>query len=286
MADEQVRHTEARLQIREQVEDLRLHRAVERRHRFVEHYQLRLQRERTRDRHPLTLTARQLVRVLRGVFVIQADESEQLADARADRCRARDLQRLRNDCAHRHARVEGGRRILEDDLHPTTRGSERPPPSTDELLTIEPDRTPVGVQQTKHETRHGRLAAPRLSYQPERASSLDREAHVVDRVHNAARPVERLGQAVDLEQRGTHDAPPATSTSSCTRTHAAVCPAPRRSGAGTAAAHRGCAWAQRGWNGHPAGTCPSAGGWPGIVTSAPRVAPSNGDDASKPWVYG
>ncbi len=50
-------------QVVEQVEDGRLHRHVERRHRLVGDQQLRLERERAGDRHALALAAREVARV-------------------------------------------------------------------------------------------------------------------------------------------------------------------------------------------------------------------------------
>ena len=69
--DEDVGEVELALEVLEQVEDLRLHRDVERRHRLVADDQLRLQRERARDADPLALAARELVRV--AVVVLRAE---------------------------------------------------------------------------------------------------------------------------------------------------------------------------------------------------------------------
>ena len=60
--DEDVRQPELRLEVLEQVEDLRLHRDVQRGDRLVGDDQLRVERERPRDPDPLPLTARELVR--------------------------------------------------------------------------------------------------------------------------------------------------------------------------------------------------------------------------------
>ena len=68
--DEDVGEVELALEVLEQVEDLRLHRDVERRHRLVADDQLRLQRERARDADPLALAAGELVRV--AVVVLRA----------------------------------------------------------------------------------------------------------------------------------------------------------------------------------------------------------------------
>ena len=71
--DEDVREVEVRLQALEQVEDLRLHRDVERGDGLVADDQLRLERERARDADPLALAAGELVRVAVDVLGREAD---------------------------------------------------------------------------------------------------------------------------------------------------------------------------------------------------------------------
>ena len=58
-----MRHAELALQLREQLQDLRLDRDVERGRRLVGDEQLRLAGERHRDHHALAHAARELVRV-------------------------------------------------------------------------------------------------------------------------------------------------------------------------------------------------------------------------------
>jgi hypothetical protein len=62
VADEQVGDAEFALQVLQQVEDLRLHRHIQRRDRLVRDDQRRLQRERPRDAQALALAARKFVR--------------------------------------------------------------------------------------------------------------------------------------------------------------------------------------------------------------------------------
>ena len=62
VGDEQVRQAELALQVLEQVDDLRLDRHVERRHRLVADDQLRVQAERPGDADALALAAGELVR--------------------------------------------------------------------------------------------------------------------------------------------------------------------------------------------------------------------------------
>ena len=116
--DEDVGEVELVLEALQQVQDLRLHRDVERRDRLVADDQLRLERERARDADPLPLAARELVRVAVVVLRAQADAGEQLAHAALHVLLGLvDRERLADDLADALARVQRRVRVLEDDLH-------------------------------------------------------------------------------------------------------------------------------------------------------------------------
>src|SRR5439155_469882 len=68
-------------QLGEEPDDRGLRRHVERRHRLVEHDELRGHRERARDGHALLLASRQRRRPSRAVVGIEAHRLEQLAHA-------------------------------------------------------------------------------------------------------------------------------------------------------------------------------------------------------------
>ena len=76
--DEQVGQAELALQVAQQVDDLRLHRDVERRHRLVADDQARVERERAGDADALALPAGKLVRIAVERLRPQADLAEQL----------------------------------------------------------------------------------------------------------------------------------------------------------------------------------------------------------------
>ena len=78
VADEQVGQSELVLQIQQQVDDAGLDRHVERRHRFVEREDLRLQRQRSCDTDALLLTAGELGGIAAGIGAAQPDGVEQL----------------------------------------------------------------------------------------------------------------------------------------------------------------------------------------------------------------
>ena len=81
VADEEVGQAQPVLQVAHQVEDLRLHGDVERRGRLVADDEVGLGRQRAGDGDALALAAGELVRVLRAVGGVEADEPQQLADA-------------------------------------------------------------------------------------------------------------------------------------------------------------------------------------------------------------
>ena len=76
----QIRQTELRLQVQQQVDDARLNRHVERRHRLVERKNLRLQRQRPRYTDPLLLPTGELGGIAAGVGAVQPDDRQQLGD--------------------------------------------------------------------------------------------------------------------------------------------------------------------------------------------------------------
>ncbi len=119
MRDEEVRQPELLLELREEVDDLRLDRDVERGDRLVEHHHLGVQRERAGDADPLSLAAGELVREAVRVLRAEADRPQQALDAQPTllaAVEAVDAERLGDDLAHRHPRVERRVGVLEDDL--------------------------------------------------------------------------------------------------------------------------------------------------------------------------
>src|SRR5215211_7444597 len=81
--DEEVTQPELLAELPEEVEDLRLHRDVERGYRLVADDQLRLERERPRDHHSLALSTRQRRRTSFCIAERQAHTLEQLVHALA-----------------------------------------------------------------------------------------------------------------------------------------------------------------------------------------------------------
>ena len=80
VGDEHQREVEPALQVAQQVQDLRLDRHVEGRHRLVGHEEARVDDEGAGDADPLALAAAELMRVAPGVVRLEADQGEHLVD--------------------------------------------------------------------------------------------------------------------------------------------------------------------------------------------------------------
>src|SRR5919108_758423 len=183
--DEEVREPEVALQVLEQVEDLGLDGDVEGRHRLVADDQLRVERERARDPDALPLPAGELVRVAVRVVRVEADHLEQLAHgvapafARADPVH---LERLGDDVPDRHAGVERGVRVLEDDLHLAPHAPEILALQRGELLAHEAHGAGRRADELEDRVAGGRLPRAGLAHEAERLALGDLEADAVDRL--------------------------------------------------------------------------------------------------------
>ena len=80
VGNEQVGQAVLLLEVLQQVDDLRLDRDIQRRHRLVQDQQLRIDSQRATDADTLPLAARQLVRISPAVLRAQPDVAEQRRD--------------------------------------------------------------------------------------------------------------------------------------------------------------------------------------------------------------
>ena len=165
VADEQVGEPELGAQVVEQVDDLGLDRDVERRDRLVADHQLRLERERAGDADPLALAAAHLVRIALGEAPRQAAVLEQPVDPPGEPgavLEAVHVERLADDLAHLHARVQGRVRVLEDRLHPAPEARRRLPVQAFQVGAVEAHLARGRRQQLEQAARDGALAAARI----------------------------------------------------------------------------------------------------------------------------
>jgi hypothetical protein len=209
MRDDQHGRVEPVSQVAHEVEDLGLHRDVERGRGLVGDQQLRVARDRLCDHGALTLPARQLVRV--GVERLQrvgeVDEVQQFQCAFT--CPARrhaevDAQRLDDLEPDRVDGVEGGHRLLEDhgDLAAADLAELLGLESQD-LAAVEAHTSlHAGVlrQEAEHRHRAHALARPGLADDGEGLSALQRVAELLGRRNPEVVDREVDRQAVDFEE--------------------------------------------------------------------------------------
>ena len=181
VGDEDVGELELLLELLQQVDDLRLHRDVERRHRLVADDDLGVERQCPRHADALALPAGELVRVAVLVVGVEADPVQQRAHLAAlllARHHARWISYgLADDVADRHARVQRGVGVLEDDLD--VGGASPAGPAGRARRCPCPRRSPgppVGSTRRSSARDERRLAAAGLADQAERLPAVQRRS--------------------------------------------------------------------------------------------------------------
>ena len=204
-------HPELVLQPHDELEDLRLHRDVERGRRLVGDQEARLVGERHRDHRALAHAAGELVRegVDAALGLGDPDRAEQLDRALA-RLRlghvAMRPDRLHELDADAVERMQRRQRVLEDHR---------------DVVAAQPAQLALGQPQQlapaegraagdararrareahERQTRHA-LARPRLADDPQHAAGLQREGDAVDGLHDPVLGIEVHAQVGDLQQR-------------------------------------------------------------------------------------
>ena len=134
----------SRLQLLEQVHDLRLDRDVERRDGLVADDEVRVERERPREPDALPLAARELVRVARG-GVARAGRRRRAARARGSATDLRSptpctLHRLADHAPDAVPRVQRRERVLEDHLHAPPQRAQLALAEVRDVPAVEADR--------------------------------------------------------------------------------------------------------------------------------------------------
>jgi hypothetical protein len=168
VGDEQVGQLELVLEALQEVDDLGLDRHVQGADRLVGHDQLGVDRDGPGDPDPLALAAAELVRVAVQEVRVQADDVEQLGDPLAALGRRADLvdgQRLADDPAHGHPRIQAGIRVLEDHLHPPAGLAQRLATQPGDVDAVEHDLAGRRLVQPQDRPAGGRLAAARFAHQ-------------------------------------------------------------------------------------------------------------------------
>ena len=143
-------------------------------------------RERPRDREPLPLAARELVRVpVRGAGVEAAPSRTARRAARwprpADPARPTARRPSRPPVGAGRSDPNGSWNTIWARRRKSPQVAATP---TDDVGAVEADRAGGRFEQREHESARRRLAAARLPHQRERLAPFDRERDAVDRVHD------------------------------------------------------------------------------------------------------
>ena len=162
-------------QVREQVQDFRLHRYVERRGRFIQQQHTRLQDQRAGDGDALALAAGELVRVAEAVAVVQADLEQDGVNPLLMVVQAVDGHRLGQRGFHGMTRMQRTVRVLEHHLY---MAATRTVELVLQRLAVNAElAAPVRVLSGQT-AQHRGLARAGFADQAERFSILDGKAHV------------------------------------------------------------------------------------------------------------
>src|SRR5207237_1889930 len=145
-------------------------------------------RQRAGDRDALPLAAGEFVRKALYLAAAQPDLVEDLGRQPLLFLATGNivyLQRLADDIASGHARVQGRERVLEDDLHLPAVGPQLGLAEPRHVIAVELDRAGGRLDQAQHGACHRRLAAAAFADQPQRLALADPEGDVVDRINLA-----------------------------------------------------------------------------------------------------
>ena len=192
VGDEQHGHVQLRLQILEQLQNLRLDGDVQRRGRLVGDQQLRLVGQRHGDHHALALAAGEFVGICaEAAFgVLQADQPQQFQGALAGLLGGKPLvddQRFAHLLGDHVQRIEGRHRLLEDHAHHAAAHVQKPRlVRAEHFLAVHQHaaagmvRLRIGQQLQHRERRHG-LAGAGLAHQGHRLAGIDVEGDAAHR---------------------------------------------------------------------------------------------------------
>ncbi len=263
--DEEQGQTAIPLKLNQEIEDLTAHRDVEGRDRLVGDQESGIRSQGARDRHPLALAARELVRKPLRDLRRESDLRQQALDPSGKLATGREPesdQRFGDRFTYPHAGIERGLGILKDHLQITPPSAKLPPCQGEEVEPREADRPRRGLDQARDQTTEGRLAATRFPDQSERLSGFEVEIDVGDRAHPRTRSAKPSGTRPELLAELTHfeqRAQPTGSAEGASSQHSAPWPGAGSCQPGRSWRHRSRSSAQRGWKAQPAGRASGLG---------------------------
>ena len=186
VGDEEIGEAEPLLQLLEQVDDLALDRDVEGGDGLVADDDARIDGQRPGDADPLALAARQLVGIAQRHVGEEPDDLQQLGDPVVNLRLGQDAvhaDRLGDDLAHRHARIEGGIGVLEDDLHLLAHGDHLLAVERRQIHALEADLAAGRLVEAQHQAAERGFPAPQLADETQRLAALDADGDAVDGAH-------------------------------------------------------------------------------------------------------
>ncbi len=197
------------LQLAQQVDDLHLHRHVERRGGLVQHHETRAQHHGAGDGDALALPAREFVRIAVHRGGVETDLVHHLGHEVAVVAavgRAVHAQPLGDDLLAGHAGREAAVRVLEDDLHFRAQLAQAAGGPVAHVLAAEGDRA-LGLDQAHDRQRQRGLARSAFAHDAHRLARADGDAGVVDGLHVAHGALEQalLDREPDAQVVGAGD---------------------------------------------------------------------------------
>ena len=183
VGDEQIGEAQFGLQVIEHVDDLGLDRDVQRRDRLVGDDEGRIGRQGAGHADALPLAAGELVGVATDKIGIEAHDAQQLLHPLLAAGRVADAvdgQRLADDVAHSHARIQRGIGVLEDHLHVTASAPHVAAADLGQFVVGKLHAAGRGHFQLQDSPAGGRLAAAAFADQTERLTLIDIETDAVN----------------------------------------------------------------------------------------------------------
>mmetsp|Transcript_22885 Transcript_22885/g.38328 ORF Transcript_22885/g.38328 Transcript_22885/m.38328 type:complete len:434 (+) Transcript_22885:3121-4422(+) len=211
VADKEERQTHLGLQFHHQVQHLRLHRHIQRRHSFVRDDQLGVQRQSASDGHPLALPTGQFVREAAHEAARQLHPVKQHLDALTPLFafeHAKVVHRLGHLIGQLHLGVQRGKGILKDHLHIDPRGAQIAITQRHDVLAVQHDRAFLRIHQAQDRPTRCGFAKAAFAHKAQGLALVDGKGQVLDRMNighktakEAALDRKARGETLDLQQR-------------------------------------------------------------------------------------
>ena len=184
MRDEQARQLTGALQFAQQVDDLRSDRDIERADRLIEHKELRLQCQRTRNVDALSLASAEGMRIAIERRSIQPDLCQHVDQfglkLRAAHTFAVDSEWLRKNVAYAHAAIQRGEWILEHNTHASPQMLQLRLARAQHVDAVKANTAGRRRNKAKDHACHGALAAAAFADQAKDAAARNLQTDIAD----------------------------------------------------------------------------------------------------------